>query len=217
MFDLDPIKRRLDSYHERGLRLFTTSSFQTHSLPLLHILSRLSPGIPVFFLNTGYHFPETLAFKDQVVRQLGLNLVELRSEIPKIHQKDAQGRLLFASDPDYCCQLNKVRPMEQALLTHDVWVNGVRADQSDTRKRFHEEEPAKHGVTRYHPMLAWTSRMVHEYRKAHGLPANPLEEKGYLSIGCEPCTKKFTLDGRDGRWFGMNKTECGLNTDLVEK
>ncbi len=134
-------------------------------------------------------------------------------------QKDAHGRLLFTSDPDHCCYLNKVQPMESILMSFDIWINGVRADQSKIRKNFKVEESAPHQVIRFHPMLDWTSQMISEYRKKHDLPIHPLEAKGYLSIGCEPCTRKYDPDisEREARWFGLNKTECGLHTDLVIK
>jgi phosphoadenosine phosphosulfate reductase len=199
--------------------MFTTSSFQTHSIVLLHILSRIDNTIPIYFINTGYHFPETVSFKDQIADQLKLNMKEVSSFTPRHMQKDARGKLLFTSDPDFCCYLNKVQPLEPILAEHNVWINGVRADQSSVRKNFKEEEKAPHDVIRFHPMLDWNTKMIEAYIKEHKLPRHPLEEKGYFSIGCEPCTRKFDLEwnAREGRWFGLNKTECGLNTDLVSK
>ena len=134
-------------------------------------------------------------------------------------QKDGHGQLLFTSDPDHCCYLNKVQPLESILMGYDVWINGVRADQSSIRKNFSLEEKAPHGTLRYHPMIHWTSKQIHEYRKIYDLPVHPLETKGYLSIGCEPCTRKLDpeMTERESRWFGLNKAECGLNTDLVIK
>lgn len=215
---VEQITESINSYKERGLKLFTTSSFQTHSMVLLHILSKIDNTIPVYFMHTGYHFPETLAYRDEISDLFGLNLKNVYSDTSKIHQRDANGKLLFASDPDLCCYLNKVAPLEPVLAQHDVWINGVRADQSDTRKNFKVEEKAKMGVLRYHPMLDWNGKMIYDYLREHKIPHHPLEEKGYFSIGCEPCTRKFSLDdNRQGRWFGLKKTECGLNTDLVVK
>ena len=107
--------------------------------------------------------------------------------------------------------------MEHLLAGHDVWINGVRADQSAVRRSMQVEQPAASGCLRYHPMLDWTARMVFEYRKEHGLPEHPLEAQGYASIGCMPCTRRLMdgYDERSGRWFGLNKTECGLHTDLA--
>jgi len=215
----DEINKKIREYNERGLKLFTTCSFQTHSIVLLHMLSRIDKSIPVYFINTGYHFPETIAFRDEVVERLGINLKEVFSSTPRNMQKDAEGKLLFTSDPDFCCYLNKVLPLEPILAEHDIWINGVRADQSSVRKAFKVEETATHDVIRFHPMLDWNAKMIHLYIKEYNLPAHPLEAKGYFSIGCEPCTRKFDTEwsAREGRWFGLKKTECGLNTDLVKK
>ncbi len=213
------IQKQLEAYRERGLKLFSTSSFQTHSVVLLHILSQIDRSIPIYFINTGYHFPETVAYRDQIVDRLGLNLRDIYSAVPRNMQKDAAGRLFFASDPDFCCHLNKVQPLDTILPMYDVWINGVRADQSAVRKAMKVEQPAKYGVVRFHPMLDWNSRTIETYLKEHKLPRHPLESQGYLSIGCEPCTRKFdpNMSEREARWFGLNKTECGLNTELVQQ
>ena len=215
----EDIKQKLEGYRDKGLKMYTTSSFQTHSIVLLHILSRIDNSIPVYFINTGYHFPETVAFKDHLALTYNLNIKEVSSHIPRHMQKDEQGRLLFASDPDFCCHINKVQPLEPVLGEYDVWINGVRADQSAVRKNFQVEEVAPHGVIRFHPMLDWNMRTIYAYIKEYNLPRHPLEEKGYISIGCEPCTRKMDLEmnEREARWYGMKKTECGLNTDLVGK
>lgn len=216
---VEEIKNKISEYKENGKKLFTTSSFQTHSIVLLHILSKIDNTIPVYFINTGYHFPETVSFRDEIAALLNLNLKDVSSFTPRNMQKDAEGKLLFTSDPDFCCYLNKVQPLEPILAEHDVWINGVRADQSAVRKSFNVEEKATHDVIRFHPMLDWNTKMVELYIKEHKLPRHPLEAKGYFSIGCEPCTRKFDLEwnAREGRWFGLKKTECGLNTDLVQK
>ena len=215
------IKQDLDAYKERGLKIFASSSLQTNSMPLLHILSRVAPDIPVYFLNTGYHFPETLSFRKQVTDLLGLNITDLYSAVPRNQQRDANGQLLFTSDPDYCCYLNKIQPLEPILISHDVWISGVRGDQSKVRAQMKREEKAPNGVIRFHPMLGWTSKMVYDYIREFKLPKHPLEGEGYMSIGCEPCTRKIDvnalLDDRSGRWFGTNKTECGLHTQLITR
>jgi phosphoadenosine phosphosulfate reductase len=217
--NVESIKNKLSEYKQQGKKVFTTSSFQTHSIVLLHIISQIDNTIPVYFINTGYHFPETVAFRDEIAALLKLNLRDVSSFTPRNMQKDAQGKLLFTSDPDFCCYLNKVQPLEPILAEHDVWINGVRADQSSVRKSFKEEESAPHGVIRFHPMLDWNTKSIELYIKEHKLPRHPLEAKGYFSIGCEPCTRKFDLEwnAREGRWFGLKKTECGLNTDLINK
>lgn len=217
--NFEQIKEQIEKYKSEGKTLFTTSSFQSHSIVLLHILSRIDNSIPIHFINTGYHFPDTLRFRDEIVDRFGLNLVDVKSETPKLQQRNSAGNFLYTSDPDYCCHLNKVIPLDAVLREYDIWINGVRGDQSAVRKAMLVEQPAPHNSMRYHPMLDWTSKMIFDYRKEFDLPEHPLEQQGYLSIGCEPCTRKFDFEmqERETRWFGMNKVECGLHTQLIEK
>lgn len=215
----EEIKAKIEDYRASGKKMFTTSSFQSHSLVLLHMLSRIDKSIPVYFINTGYHFPETVQFRDYITNLFGLPIVDLKSDVPKFMQRDGEGKLLFTSDPDHCCYLNKTQPMDGILRSNDVWINGVRADQSAVRAAMKVEQPAQHGSIRFHPMLDWNSKMIWQYQKEYSLPKHPLEEKGYVSIGCEPCTRKLDpeMQEREARWFGLNKIECGLHTDLISK
>lgn len=211
------IAERITKYHERGLRVFSTSSLQSQSVPLLHIISQTGCDIPVYFLNTGFLFPESLRFRDQIAREFNLRIITVHPVVPKIQQRGSNGRLLYGTDPDRCCYLNKVQPLEPILAAHDVWINGVRADQTAKRNAMRTEQAGPHDTLRYHPMLNWTGRDIHNYMRKYGLPQHPLTAKGYLSIGCEPCTRRFVdgLDARSSRWYGMNKKECGLHTELV--
>lgn len=217
--EFEDIHQKIRQYQGEGKTIFTSSSFQTHSIPLLHILSRIDRSIPVYFINTGFHFPETLEFRDHIAELLGLNLIDLRPDTPKNMQMGYDGRFLFSSDPDHCCYLNKTRPMESLLMHYDIWVNGIRAEQSPFRSQMEVEQPAPHNVIRFHPLISWSNRRIYEYRKEYNLPEHPLEKRGYFSIGCEPCTRKHDpeLIEREARWYGLNKTECGLHTDLVQK
>ena len=192
--NFEEIQEKIKGYQDKNLKIFTTSSFQTHSIVLLHIISRIDNTIPVYFMNTGYHFPETITFRDQVADLFKLNMKDIYSFTPRNMQKDIKGKLLFTSDPDFCCYLNKVQPLEPVLAANDIWINGVRADQSAVRKSFNVEEQAPHDVIRFHPMLDWNTKMIEGYMKEHKLPRHPLEAKGYFSIGCEPCTRKFDLE-----------------------
>ena len=133
-------KEKVLEYKKRGLVIFASSSFQTHSIPMLHILSKIDAGIPVYFLNTGYHFPETLEYKKQIEKLLGIKVIDVFSPLPKISQRCNNNYLLFESDTDYCCYLNKTLPMKPVLAEKDVWINGVRKDQNETRKKFDFEE-----------------------------------------------------------------------------
>ena len=215
---IENIEDKINNYKKNGKQLLISSSFQTHSIPLLHIISYIDKSIPVYFINTGFHFPETLIFRDQIGALLSLKIIDLHSFVPRIQQRNEQGNFYFTSDPDHCCFINKTQPMQLLLHSNTVWINGVRADQNANRKSMTDEQNGPNGSIRFHPMLDWTSKMVFEYIKKHQLPRHPLDEKGYSSIGCEPCTRKIDLnDERMGRWFGLNKTECGLHTDLIEK
>jgi len=211
----------LSGYRERGLKVMATSSFQTHSIPMLHLISELDAEIPIYFLNTGFHFPETLHFRDEVAEKLGLDVRSVGSPVPKVAQRDAQGKFYFTTDPDRCCHLNKTLPMEPVLHEFDIWITGVRKDQNNVRSSFAYESPGKHNTTRFHPMLEWSNKLIFDYIRLHNLPKHPLENEGYMSIGCEPCTLKITASmlehDRSGRWFGLNKNECGLHTELVEQ
>jgi phosphoadenosine phosphosulfate reductase len=214
----DEIKLYLERYRSEGKKVFATSSFQTHSLPMLHIISRIDKSIPIFFINTGFHFPETVKFRDEIMEKFGLKMVDLHSMVSRNLQKDDKGQFYFTSDPDYCCFLNKVQPMEPVLGEYDIWINGIRADQNANRKSMKTEQASGRGSVRFHPILDWSMKMIYDYIREYNLPKHPLEEKGYLSIGCEPCTRKIDLNNdRSGRWYGLNKTECGLHTDLAGK
>ena len=197
-------------------KVFATTSCQSNSVVLLHILHRFRPQTEVFFLNTGYLFPETLRFRDELAKTFGLKITTLRSQDAPLRQVNSFGRQLYTSDPDFCCHINKVLLLEPILMTHDIWINGIRGTQSSTRSQMKRFQPVKHNVTRYHPLLEWDSRMVYYYIQDHDLPKHPLEDKGYKSIGCQPCTRSYfdDLDNREGRWQGLNKTECGLHTTL---
>lgn len=205
--------------------MFASSSFQTQSLPLLHILARFRPTTEIVFLDTGYHFPETLKFRDEIAQQLGLTVTNAKSVVPKSEQRTVDGQLLFTTDVDQCCYLNKVAPLEPFLENHDVWISGVRADQSKVRATMSKTMPGPNNTSRYHPILDWSAKDISTYRKAHNLPSHPLESQGYLSVGCMPCTRSiFDIAessndklARSGRWVGQTKTECGLHTELIKQ
>ena len=215
---IDEIINKLEEYKRDGKKIFATSSFQTHSVVLLHIISVIDKTIPIYFINTGFLFAETVSYKDKIAELLDLKIIDTVPLIPKNLQKDLAGNLFFTSDPDYCCYLNKIQPLDPVLAENDVWINGVRADQTEVRSKMKIEEESKYGVIRFHPMLDWSKQEIFKYLKKYNIPHHPLDDKGYMSIGCEPCTRKIDLNGdeRAARWFGLNKTECGLNTDLVK-
>lgn len=198
-----------------GTGLATSSSFQMQSLPLLHMLGRLAPHVPVIFLDTGFHFPETLAFRDRLVAEWGLNLRVVRRE-PEPGEHRHRILDLPQIDPDLCCHMHKVEPMQRAMRDYRAWLSGIRRDQSQTRASIRTIEAGSDGLTRIHPFARWTGHDVSQYIARHDLPEHPLLAKGYVSIGCAPCTRPVQIGQteRAGRWSGRAKTECGLHTTL---
>lgn len=191
-------------------------SFQTQSLPLLHIISQVAPDLPVMFVDTGYHFPETLVFRDQLVDKWNLNLQIVRAETPREKFIQLHGHDLYQRNPDLCCFINRVEPMQRATAGLQAWISGIRRDQSATRAKRKILEQTPTGLLRVHPMANWTRQEVWQYIHDHNLPEHPLLSQGYPSIGCAPCTQPIFAgqDERAGRWAGQTKTECGLHTLL---
>ncbi|MBN1877594.1 MAG: phosphoadenylyl-sulfate reductase [Anaerolineae bacterium] len=193
----------------------TSSSFQTQSIPLLHLISQVCPQMPVIFIDTGFHFPETLTYRDELQARLKLNIVVIHPAITQGELLQRYGEALYRRDPDLCCYLNKVEPMQRALVGRRAWISGVRRDQTENRRTMDVLMQQPSGLLKIHPMLNWTQHDIETYRQQHDLPAHPLYEKGYLSIGCLPCTRPvfLSLDPRAGRWAESEKRECGLHLD----
>jgi len=195
---------------------FLTCSFQHDGVALAHMLGDIAPQLPVVFINTGFHFPETLAYRDLIVQRLGLNLVELHPIMPRAEFAEKHGLDLYARNPDLCCHINKVEPLRQYLPGKRAWINGRRREQASTRQALHVVEAYQDGLVKINPLISWTSRDTFRYLEQHTLPLHPLFEKGYTSIGCAPCTRPVLPgeDERAGRWAGQDKTECGIHTLL---
>ena len=200
-------------------RLAIASSFQSSGLVMLHMLQSIRADLPVLFLNTGFHFDETIAFKNRIVEMWDLNIIDLRGKHGSVPQQNlAYGPELYRRNPDQCCFINKVEPLQRALEEFDGWISGLRRDQSKIRSRtpIAEDQELMSGrdVIKIHPLANWTKADVHRYLAKHDIPTNPLLEQGYASIGCAPCTSATgarELDERAGRWQGLDKTECGIH------
>jgi phosphoadenosine phosphosulfate reductase len=193
-----------------------TCSFQAEDVVVLHLLLRERPDIPVLFLDTGYHFPEVYAYRDEMQRRLGFRLVNLVPELSREEQESRYGRL-YETDPHRCCQIRKVEPLFRALEAHDTWFTGLRREQSPTRASLQPVEeallPSGHRLRKVSPLYDWTLKEVFAYLAVEDLPYLPLYDQGYLSIGCAPCTAKplDPNDPRSGRWAGKGKLECGIH------
>jgi phosphoadenosine phosphosulfate reductase len=189
------------------------SSFGAESAVLLHLIASVDPSVPVLFLETGKHFPETITYKEELRERLSLtDLRELKPDAALLAQKDGNG-LRWSFDPDGCCEIRKVFPLKKALAGFDAQFSGRKAFQSSTRNalpRFEVED----GRLKVNPLADWSKERLEAYMVEHDLPAHPLVEQGYPSIGCSPCTSRVAPgeDPRSGRWKGWDKVECGIHS-----
>ncbi len=200
-------------------RFVVTSSFGAESAVLLHMISEVAPQLPVFFLDTGFHFDETLVFRRELATQLGLTVLDLRPDQSVAQQAMTHGPDLFDTDPDRCCQLRKTIPLRRALASFDGWATGVRRAQTPERAGTPVVEARQHDgrwLVKVAPLATWSDAAVDDYLAAHDLPRHPLVAEGYPSIGCAPCTQPVR-DGEDpraGRWASFDgKTECGIHLE----
>jgi len=191
-----------------------TSSFQAEDVVLVHLLREVKPDIPVLFLETFHHFPQTLAYRDEIAAKWNLNLINLKAPEPSIG--------LWQTSTDDCCARHKVGPLFGALEGYDTWFTGLRREQSPSRANLQHVEPftltSGTPLRKVSPLAEWTMKDVWQYAKAHDIPLMPLYELGYSSIGCEPCTS-LPLDPsnpRSGRWQGQ-KLECGIHIQPINK
>ena len=195
--------------------LAIVSSFGAESAVLLHLVASVDPSVPVLFLDTGKHFAETLAYRDRLVQLLGLKLVILTPDPADLAARDETG-LRWSYDPDGCCEIRKVRPLEKALAHYDASFTGRKAFQAATRAnlpRFEVDTSDAAGRLKINPLIDWDAGQIEGYFIQHDLPRHPLIAAGYPSIGCSPCTTQVAPgeDPRSGRWKGWDKTECGIH------
>ena len=195
-----------------------STSFQTESMPLLYMVTRIMPDIRILFLDTGYHFWDTLIFREQIQHDWGLNVVDIYRDVRWDVFVRQNVRTLPLQDANLCCYIHKVQPMQKALRGSRAWITGIRRDQTPDRAYAQILELEDDGLLKVNPLLNWTKNDIQAYRMAHHLPAHPLYERGYRSIGCAPCTMAVGTndDDRAGRWAGRGKTECGLHTKLFK-
>jgi phosphoadenosine phosphosulfate reductase len=195
-----------------GEDLLFTSSFGAQSAVLLHLWSRVARHLPVVFIDTGFLFPETLAYRDELVRRLGLTVQVLTPDVPNADFVARYGSDIQQQDPDFCCGLNKVAPLAPLKEKARAWVSGLRRDQSHARGDVAILARDGH-LVRVHPLATLTKTDVAAYLETHGIPEHPLVQRRYLSIGCAPCTRAVAEgeDERAGRWAWTTKTECGLH------
>ncbi len=207
-----------------GDGLVIGSSFGKDSLVILDLTRRLRPDIPILFLETGYHFAETLQFRDHLRVAGGMNIVDVRPDITVPEQDAEYGAQLFARSPDQCCEMRKVAPLRRALAGRPAWMSGVRRSQHPQRAatpvlEWQELSEEGCGIFKVNPLVSWSLAEVDGYIEEHRLPRHPLWAKGYPSVGCAPCTAPASLSEgeRSGRWKGLGKVECGINVAGVRR
>jgi phosphoadenosine phosphosulfate reductase len=195
-----------------GTRFAVASAMQ--DAVLVHLVSQLAPGVDVLFLDTGYHFAETLGTRDAIDATYDVNLITLTPRQTVAEQDATYGPMLHDRDPDRCCGLRKVAPLDRALRRYDAWATGLRRVEAPTRAGTPVVAyDARRGKVKIAPLAAWSDQDVEDYIALHGILINPLLTVGYRSIGCAPCTRAVAAgeDPRAGRWAGSVKTECGIH------
>jgi phosphoadenosine phosphosulfate reductase len=199
------------AFAEFGSGLVVTSSMV--DTVMIHLAEQVAPGIDVIFLDTGYHFVETIGTRDAAALVHNVNVINVTPEQTVAEQDAAWGKDLFARDPDRCCAMRKVAPLGAALRPYTAWASGLRRTDSLARAKTPvvSWDPKRH-VVKVAPIATWSDEQLMAYIAEHHLMLNPLLEDGYTSIGCEPCTVPTTgPDARAGRWAGLAKTECGIH------
>ncbi len=196
-----------------GSRICITSSMS--DAVVIDLVSRQAPGIDVLFLDTGYHFPETIGTRDAVSAVYPVNVVSVTPAATVTEQDAELGPKLYTRNPDLCCYLRKVVPLEQALGPYDAWFTGVRREETSARTSTKVVQwDERRQMVKVNPIVEWTQQDVDDYIESNGVLVNPLIYDGYPSIGCRTCTARVAAgaDPRSGRWAGTGKTECGIHT-----
>ncbi len=207
----DILQWAVDAYRER---LAVVTSFQVTGIVTLHLLHQMGVTVDVLTLDTGLLFPETYELMERAQERLKFNLIPVKPELTVEQQAAQYGDALWTRDPDACCRMRKVVPLDGALVGYDAWIAGLRRDQSKTRSSLQAITWDKRNEKiKISPLIDWTEEMVWTYIHAYELPYNSLHDRGYPSIGCYPCTQPVQDGGdlRGGRWVNQAKTECGIH------
>jgi len=217
---LDNVRATLEGVLTGASDVCLTCSFQAEDVLLTKLAVELDAELPVLFLDTGYHFAETYAYRDEIAREWQLNLVNLLPE-KTVAEQEAERGLLYQLSPDQCCKLRKVEPLFRAVAGYRVWLTGLRREQAKSRAALEESAlftlPGGKQVLKLAPLAAWTTRDVWYACEELSIPLLPLYARGYTSIGCEPCTSLPLDPGdpRSGRWAGR-KVECGIHIETAK-
>lgn len=203
-----------------GARLVASCSFGGPTgMVVIDMLSKLDRSIPIAYLDTGLLFPETYALVRRVEEHYGIAPLAITSALSVQRQNDVHGEALWQRDPEHCCTIRKVRPQATFLAGYDAWITGMRRDQTTTRAATPIVQwDDRFGLAKINPLARWDERRVRRYITEHDVPYNILLDRGYASIGCRPCTRPLQTgeSGRDGRWSGFTKIECGLHYEGIQ-
>ena len=194
--------------------LAVVSSFGAESAVLLHLVATLNPETRVVFLDTGFHFLETLAYRDELIARLGLQRTQTIGIDPLSEKRYDDAGTLHQVDPDRCCAVRKVQVLKRALRPYGGWISGQKQFHSTERARLERVEwDELYSIWKFNPLADWSADRIATYQAEHRLPLHPLVSEGYPSIGCKPCTSRVASgeDMRAGRWRGQDKLECGLH------
>lgn len=204
----------LGAYDEFGDKLAMTTAFGYSGIVLMSFVKDIVPEIPIYFIDTRYHFEETLKLAEKIKREWNLNIIYLSTKYTEEELEKIIGKETYKTDPDLCCQYRKTEPLLCALKTKDAWLSSIRMDQTRTRESIGVIEIDSRGVIKINPLYKWTRDQTWMYIRKYDLPYNPLHDQYYPSIGCKPCTSPVDKGGdeRDGRWRGMSKVECGIHS-----
>jgi len=207
------------AYQHVGEQVAMSTAFGPSGVVLMHLAAQVCPGAKVFFIDTGFHFQETLEMVERISARLDVNIEVIEPEISVEKQALVYGDELNVINPDKCCSMRKVEPTRKMMSQLDGWITALRRDQGPSRAHtpvLEHLEVEGRIISKVNPLVRWTKEEIWRHIFAHELPYNPLKDRGYASIGCAPCTQPVTdpNDERSGRWTGRQKTECGLHTAL---
>jgi len=201
------------SHEEFGDKLAMTTAFGYSGIVLMNFIKDIIPDIPIYFIDTRFHFEETLKLAEKIKKEWKLNIIYISTQYTDKELENMIGKEAYKTNPDLCCQYRKVEPLLRILKTKDAWLSSIRRDQAVTREFIDVIEIDARGAVKINPLYTWTRDQTWMYIRKYDLPYNPLHDQYYPSVGCKPCTSPVDKGGseRDGRWRGMPKVECGIH------
>ena len=200
-------------------RLAMTTAFGYSGIVLMSFIKGIIPDLPIYFIDTRFHFEETLKLAEKIKKEWKLNIINISTQYSEEELEKIMGKEAYKTDPDLCCNYRKVEPLLRVLKTKSAWLSSIRRDQAVTREKIDVIEIDGRGFVKINPLYNWTRDQTWMYIRKYDLPYNPLHDQYYPSIGCKPCTSPVDKGGseRDGRWRGMPKVECGIHVTKDEE